>query len=708
MNSANESDRDRLLIDAFGPHSDLTARALPQIIPKLPRPLPALRPEAIRGVRKLYGNRFPPEAVVEALRAWFAAIVHEAGRRVAPRCDLLTGSGAEHLLDAWSDSPVQEELARRCNIFAQAAGDGFTDLFRGLYESIFPREVRHASGEHYTPAWLVELVLDRAGLTGAAPRRVVDPSCGSGAFLVRAARRLQQGGLDFLESVCGFDVNPLAVLAGRVNLLACLGDAARDVRTPPRVFLHDTILAPPPCGPFDLVVGNPPWVLWDNLPAEYRERTKALWKHYGLFNLSHREARLGGGKKDLAMLFTYAAADRLLDDGGTLAFVVSQAIVHSGRAGAGFRRFRIGRHGPHLRVVRFDDLSALAPFDAAVRAGVIVLQKGRPTNYPVPYGVWSETRGARRCEERLARPVTPGSPGAPWQIVDPTADRRHGSSASARESAYTARTGAFTGGANGVFWLEILREHGSTAEVRNLADAAKRGIEQRTAVIETDLIYPLLRWRDVGRWRATPRQHILLVQDPASRQPIPELLLHGEYPATHAYLKGLEAELRARGSSMIRSMMDRGAFYAMFGIGDYTMSPWKVVWRRMAKEFTAAVVGMAAVAGQAKPVLPQETLTFIPCTDPQEAHYLCALLNSPQATAWALAFTVPGGKSFGSAGMAAHMPLAKFDPRDAAHVELAELSQQAHENAAHGKAAAETSADIDRRLEMLVAKTGLF
>jgi methylase of polypeptide subunit release factors len=35
-------------------------------------------------------------------------------------------------------------------------------------------------------------------------------------------------------------------------------------------------------GKFDYVVGNPPWVNWENLPEQYREVSKRLWSDYGL------------------------------------------------------------------------------------------------------------------------------------------------------------------------------------------------------------------------------------------------------------------------------------------------------------------------------------------------------------------------------------------------------------------------------------------
>ena len=75
-------------------------------------------------------------------------------------------------------------------IIAYAAGGG--DLLKPLYESLFPRAVRHALGEYYTPHWLAEHVLDQVGYHGQADARLLDPTCGSGTFLLAALRRWRQ------------------------------------------------------------------------------------------------------------------------------------------------------------------------------------------------------------------------------------------------------------------------------------------------------------------------------------------------------------------------------------------------------------------------------------------------------------------------------------------------------------------------------------
>lgn len=188
--------------------------------------------------------------------------------------------------------------------------------------------------------------------------------------------------------------------------------------------------APLLAGTFDLVVGNPPWVNWQSLAPSYRAATLKLWIDSGMFTLGGSSARLGGGKKDLAALFTYRSADAYLRSGGRLAFVVTQSLFKGKQASEGFRRFQIGTEGAELKVLQVHDLEALQPFHgASTKTVVLSIAKSQPTTYPVPYTVWrKKTPGARvsmdwdlpkvldsyTLEAQAACPVDPADPKSPW------------------------------------------------------------------------------------------------------------------------------------------------------------------------------------------------------------------------------------------------------------------------------------------------------
>lgn len=133
-----------------------------------------------------------------------------------------------------------------------------TEALATAYEDRLAGELsdqRRSRGAFYTPPDLVAWVLDRALTSSTA--RVLDPACGTGHFLVAAARRLGD-----VRAVHGSDLDPEAVRIARLRL------QAEDPSVPPgeieaRVRVADglTAWADPAVGAgFDAVVGNPPFL----------------------------------------------------------------------------------------------------------------------------------------------------------------------------------------------------------------------------------------------------------------------------------------------------------------------------------------------------------------------------------------------------------------------------------------------------------------
>jgi SAM-dependent methyltransferase len=132
------------------------------------------------------------------------------------------------------------------------------DVFKGLYQRLVPRAIRHRLGEFYTPDWLASYVIDQVD-TAERPltqhTRILDPSCGSGTFLVELLRRVLQrtpedDPADVLRNVTrnivGFDLSPLAVQAARVNYLLAIAPLLRRASEPVAlpVFLADSVSPP--------------------------------------------------------------------------------------------------------------------------------------------------------------------------------------------------------------------------------------------------------------------------------------------------------------------------------------------------------------------------------------------------------------------------------------------------------------------------------
>ena len=116
-------------------------------------------------------------------------------------------------------------LARRIARFDWAADDTPADVAAILYETVIPPEEREALGEYYTPPWLARTMV-RELITDPLKQRVLDPACGSGAFISEAVAHFIETARDgnipteevfarLRERVIGIDVHPVAVHLAR-------------------------------------------------------------------------------------------------------------------------------------------------------------------------------------------------------------------------------------------------------------------------------------------------------------------------------------------------------------------------------------------------------------------------------------------------------------------------------------------------------------
>jgi Eco57I restriction-modification methylase len=132
------------------------------------------------------------------------------------------------------------------------------DMLRDFYQNLVPETLRKSLGEFYTPDWLVELSVDKAKVKDWLKTRALDPTCGTGSFLVEIIRRKREAAEQkkmspeqtikmLTTSIWGFDLNPLAVQAARTNFLISIADllkASPGQRIEIPVLLADAIYSP--------------------------------------------------------------------------------------------------------------------------------------------------------------------------------------------------------------------------------------------------------------------------------------------------------------------------------------------------------------------------------------------------------------------------------------------------------------------------------
>lgn len=217
--------------------------------------------------------------------------------------------GAEHqrLSDAHLE-PLRDFVEGRSLLSGQGRLFRFrfdaipVDLVSSIYQQ-FARssaaDDAHTQGLHYTPVELVHLTLDPVFEALPASARVIDPTCGSGAFLVEAFRRLvwkrAQGKAasrfivrDVLyKQLYGIDINRSALGIAAFSLyLAALEldeEPVQDIQDLKfhrligvTLFEADTVHDDLPSlvteRPFDAVVGNPPWTFVKKVAASRKRK----------------------------------------------------------------------------------------------------------------------------------------------------------------------------------------------------------------------------------------------------------------------------------------------------------------------------------------------------------------------------------------------------------------------------------------------------
>lgn len=452
-------------------------------------------------------------------------------------------------------------------------------------------------------------------------------------------------------------------------------------------------------GEFVYVIGNPPWINWESLPEDYRKRSKSLWEQYGL--LKGKGKGMGRVKREIAALFVARSLDKYVKEGGKLAFLVPFTLFKT-QAGAGFREFIAkGANGKNrgvaCKVLKIHDLVTLYPFEGAVnRTAMIVVAKEREgkTEFPIPCVVWynprsggistelklNEVKAITRRFEIAFLPVEREKYESPWMQI--TEKAYEGIKKVLGESEYRAYAGVYTG-LNQVYWVEVLEgmPDGSLLIRNSELAGQKKKVKTVEETIEKELVYPLVRGRNVKKWYVERDfRWIIVPHNPETGKPIPENEIKSKYPKTYSYLFKFKKELEDR--SIHKLWGKDNPFYAVYDIGKYSFYPYKVVWKYISgkisgkAEFSTAVIKPFNGDSEMKTVIPNEKLMLVPLKRENEAYYLSAVLNSSVIRLFVASYVIETEISTHILG---RVRISKFDAKNEIHRELARLSKRAHE-----------------------------
>jgi predicted RNA methylase len=211
---------------------------------------------------------------------------------------------------------------------------------------------RRRLGQHYTPAPVADLIV--AACVRRPGATVLDPACGAGAFLVRAADRL--AALGGGGRLLGLELDPAAAALAR----EALADRPAEVRCADAFTAGDL-------SPVDALVANPPYLELRRAGDAARRRAIAAAVERAWPGL-----RLGGRADVYASMLACAAAT--LGEGGRLGVVTSRAWLDAAY-GEPLQRFLATR----FRLLAVVEPRAEAWFaDAAVNPVILLAERADP------------------------------------------------------------------------------------------------------------------------------------------------------------------------------------------------------------------------------------------------------------------------------------------------------------------------------------------
>ncbi len=430
-------------------------------------------------------------------------------------------------------------------------------------------------GDFQTPPGLAGQVAAYVHGLGARAASIVEPSCGQGELLAAATEAFPRA------SYLGLEINPVHARTCRRRVRDRLGRVVIGdfFKTDWDDLLAD--LAEPL-----LVVGNPPWVTTAGLSA-VRGTNAPARTNPGLRGV---DAITGRANFDISEWMLRHLIVRIDERDATLAMLCKTAVARKLLA----HMWKRERGPASCRLVRID---ANQHFAASVDACLLVCR--------FPF-----LAGASTCQVYESFEATTAESIIAYRDGELIADL----------TCYDQTKHLLGDGAR---WRSGVK-HDCSAVVelhRDYGDRYRNGLGE-SIELEPDYLFPMLKSSELARG-AAPRRFMLVTQTHPSQttESIAE-----RAPRTWQYLRSHRERFARRASSIYAN---RDAF-AMFGIGDYTFSPWKVAVSGFYKHIVFRAIG----PWDSRPVVFDDTCYVLACDDRAQAERRARALNSDQGRAF--------------------------------------------------------------------------
>jgi hypothetical protein len=430
-------------------------------------------------------------------------------------------------------------------------------------------------GDFQTPLALAREVSSFLLEQGAKPHTVLEPTCGTGAFLVAAGEAFPKARL------LGWDTNPDYVAQAK-SALVHSGVAKRASVGQQDFFAHDWEAELAGIRGSLLVMGNLPWVTNATVSGMGGSNLPAKENFQGFRGI---EARTGKSNFDISEWMLIRLVRALRGREATIAILCKTATARK------LLRFA-WRNDGRIASASLHRIDAKKHFGASVDACLLLARTGEAG--PVEADVFDELKAKRRS-------TTLGLAGQ-----DLVADVR------------TYRRLKHLEGLCPYQWRSgVKHDCASVMELRPGNGKVLHNKLGEDVRIESDYLFPLLKCSDLANARIEPERFVLVTQRRVGED---TSIISKNAPRTWRYLDSHRKLFEVRKSSIYSSRVP----FALFGIGDYSFAPWKVALSGLHRKPRFALV--RPVDG--KPVMFDDTCYFLSFEDESEARVVAEILNS--------------------------------------------------------------------------------
>lgn len=451
----------------------------------------------------------------------------------------------------------------------------------------------------------------------------------------------------------------------------------------------------------DLIVGNPPWVKWEHLPAAYTRKIKSFCDIRNIF--CNDGGLYGGAQLNICALISNVTASNWLNEKGVLAFLMPDSLM-SQNSYEEFRNFYLDYDKKdRLYLVSLDRwLSPLRPF----RVGKKIVSQDFNTyffsrqivDYAEGVPVTNITRKKGIADDFLNSHTSFGEVTDALLLSQSTARQL-----SEKSTAFTYSSGEYdftpiigntsylyrTGVESTPFEVFKLLGEGASENPGYYRFKNKVLKTSRYKVSDiplngwdfpTDLIYPMLEGPNVFPFHFDCENNFHIIPYLQTNPKVPVSLDYlidnaealGNYFANHRNILEMQSEKS-------KSMHQGDAFYSLSKIGDYTFAP-HIVAARDNSKFCATVVSPTLTPwGETKQTIcVKHTIIISQDIDKNfisedEAHYINGVLNSGIVVSYIHNTFKTNGFSLNKA----HLFLPKYNPNNPLFVKIVSLSKEA-------------------------------